>query len=254
MSDSVLVERQDSVMVITVNRPEARNAIDRATALAIEAAIDEFEADAGARVAILTGAGGNFCSGMDLIAASRGDFPMGDKRGLLGITAKPPNKPLIAAVEGFALAGGCELALSSDLIVAASNAQFGIPEAKRGLVAAAGGVWRLAQRLPRNVAAELAFTGNRLGAERLYQLGLVNRLTEPGQALAGALALAAEITAAAPLSVLASKQIIDAAPDWSTEEGFAKQGEIAGTALSSADAAEGIRAFAEKRDPIWSGK
>ncbi|MEV5839088.1 crotonase/enoyl-CoA hydratase family protein [Nocardia sp. NPDC052112] len=251
--DLVLVEKRDAITVLTVNRPEARNAINLATAQAIEAAVDEFDADDAARVLVLTGAGGTFSAGMDLVAAAKGEMPI-TKRGPLGIAAKPPVKPMISAVEGFALAGGFELALSGDLIVAANNAQFGIPEVKRGLVAAGGGVLRLTQRLPRPVAAELALTGARIDAERLYQLGLVNRLTEPGAALAGALALAAEIVAAAPLSVAASKRIMDESPDWSVAEGFAKQGEIALPALFSKDAAEGALAFAQKREPQWQGR
>ena len=254
MTDLVLVERRDAITVLTVNRPKARNAINLAAALAIEAALDEFEADDTARVLVLTGAGGTFSAGMDLVAASKGELPMTEVRGPLGIAAKPPVKPMISAVEGFALAGGFELALSGDLIVAASDAQFGIPEVTRGLVASGGGVLRLTQRLPRSMAAELALTGGRVSADRLYQLGLVNRVTEPGGALDGALTLAAEIVAAAPLAVAASKRIIDESPDWSAAESFAKQGEIALPALASEDAAEGALAFAQKREPHWRGR
>ncbi|MGN2635360.1 crotonase/enoyl-CoA hydratase family protein [Nocardia takedensis] len=254
MTEPVLVEQRGAITVLTVNRPEARNAVDLATAKAIEAAVDAFEADDAARVLVLTGAGGTFSAGMDLVAASRGEMPMTERRGPLGLTAKPPLKPTIAAVEGFALAGGFELALAGDLIVAANNAQFGIPEVKRGLVAVGGGVLRLTQRLPRSIAAELALTGGRISADRLYQLGLVNRVTEPGGALEVALELAAEIVAAAPLAVAASKRIIDESPDWTTAEAFAKQGEIALPALVSKDAAEGALAFAQKREPQWQGR
>ncbi|MBF6342660.1 crotonase/enoyl-CoA hydratase family protein [Nocardia cyriacigeorgica] len=254
MTDLVLVERRDAITVLTVNRPEARNAIDLATAKAIEAAVDAFEADVQARVLVLTGAGGTFSAGMDLVAASRGEMPVTPHRGPLGIAAKPPVKPMISAVEGYALAGGFELALSGDMIVAARDAQFGIPEVKRGLVAAGGGVLRLTQRLPRSTAAELALTGGRISAERLYQLGLINRVTEPGGALDTALELAAEIAAAAPLAVAASKRIIDESPDWSIAEAFAKQGEVALPALFSKDAAEGALAFAQKRDLQWQGR
>lgn len=254
MTDTLLVERRDAITVLTVNRPQARNAIDLATAQALEAAIDAFEEDDAARVLVLTGAGGTFSAGMDLVAASRGEMPVTQRRGPLGIAAEPPVKPMISAVEGFALAGGFELALSGDLIVAAHDAQFGIPEVKRGLVAAGGGVLRLTQRLPRSMAAELALTGGRISADRLYQLGLVNRLTEPGDALGVALELAAEIVAAAPLAVAASKRIIDESPDWPAAEAFAKQGEIALPALISQDAAEGALAFAQKREPQWQGR
>lgn len=254
MTDTVLLDRCDAITVLTVNRPAARNAIDLATAKAIEAAIDEFEADDTARVLVFTGADGTFSAGMDLIGMTRGEFPVTEHRGPLGIAAKPPAKPMISAVEGFALAGGFELALSGDLIVAARDAKFGIPEVKRGLVASGGGVMRLTQRLPRSIAAELALTGGRISAERLHQLGLVNRVTEPGEALEVALELAGEIAAAAPLAVAASKRIIDESPDWNTAEGFAKQGEIALPAIVSKDAAEGALAFAEKRDPVWQGR
>lgn len=254
MTDTVLLDRCDAITVLTVNRPAARNAIDLATAKAIEAAIDEFEADDTARVLVLTAADGNFSAGMDLIGMTRGEFPVTEHRGPLGIAAKPPAKPMISAVEGFALAGGFELALAGDLIVAARDARFGIPEVKRGLVAAAGGVMRLTQRLPRSIAAELALTGGRISAERLHQLGLINRVTDPGEALEVALELAGEIAAAAPLAVAASKRIIDESPDWSVAEGFAKQGEIALPAITSKDAAEGALAFAEKRDPVWQGR
>ncbi|ONM49442.1 crotonase/enoyl-CoA hydratase family protein [Nocardia donostiensis] len=254
MTDTLLVERRDAITILTVNRPQARNAIDLATAQALEAAIDAFEEDDTARVLVLTGAGATFSAGMDLIAASRGEMPVTQQRGPLGIAAKPPVKPMISAVEGFALAGGFELALSGDLIVAARDARFGIPEVKRGLVAAGGGVLRLTQRLPRSMAAELALTGGRISADRLYQLGLVNRVTEPGDALGVALELAAEIVAAAPLAVAASKRIIDESPDWPAAEAFAKQGEIALPALISQDAAEGALAFAQKREPQWQGR
>lgn len=250
----VLVERRGPVTIITVNRPEVRNAINHAAAVGIERALDAFDADPAARVAVLTGAGGYFSAGMDLKAAARGELPMTEGRGPLGITAKPPRKPLIAAVEGPALAGGCELALSADLVVAATDSTFGIPEVKRGLVAVGGGVLRLAQRLPRAIALELALTGDPITAARAAELGLVNELTAPGEALAGALALAQRIAVNAPLSVAASKRIVDESPDWSVEEAFTRQGELAGPALSSQDAAEGVQAFAQKRDPVWKGR
>ncbi|CAM3629324.1 crotonase/enoyl-CoA hydratase family protein [Smaragdicoccus niigatensis] len=251
---SVLVERRGSIMVITLNRPAVRNAVNLAMATALERAIDSFEADPDAQVAILTGAGGYFSAGMDLKAAARGEVPMTERRGPLGLAGRPPRKPLIAAVEGPALAGGCELALSADLIVAASDSQFGIPEPKRGLVAAGGGVYRLRERLPRNIAMQLALTGDPMSAAVLASYGLVNEVTEPGQALAGALRLAEQIAVNAPLSLLASKQIIDETSDWSTAEAFARQNDIASEALFSADATEGIMAFAEKRAPVWTSR
>jgi acetyl-CoA C-acetyltransferase len=251
---TVLVDRRGPVTVITINRPERRNAVDQATAELLEQAVDQFEADPDARVAVITGAGGSFCAGMDLKAAAEGQFAMTERGGPLGITARPLTKPLIAAVEGHALAGGCELALVADLIVAATDSQFGLPEPKRGLVAAAGGVLRLSQRLPRNVAMELALTGNPMPAARMAELGLVNRLAEPGQVLDAALALAEEIMANAPLSVQVSKQIVEQAPDWSVDEAFGRQSDLAMTAILSEDAAEGVAAFAEKRQPVWKGR
>ncbi|WP_435771083.1 type II toxin-antitoxin system Rv0910 family toxin [Nocardioides sp. SYSU DS0651] len=250
----VLLDKRGPLWVITLNRPERRNAIDLATAQLLERMVDAFEADDGARVAILTGAGGTFSAGMDLKAAAGGQFPMTDRRGPLGITGAPISKPLIAAVEGHALAGGCELALVADLVVASTDSQFGLPEAKRGLVAAAGGVLRLAQRLPRNIALELALTGNPMPATRMAELGLVNRLAEPGSVLDAAVELAEELMVNAPISLQVSKQIVDSAPDWSTEEEFARQSELAGTALFSQDAAEGVAAFAEGRPPVWKGR
>jgi acetyl-CoA C-acetyltransferase len=253
-TSTVLVDKRGAVTVITLNRPERKNAVDLATAELLEKVVDEFEADADARVAVITGAGGSFCAGMDLKAAASGEFAMTERGGPLGITARPLSKPLIAAVEGHALAGGCELALVADLIVAASDSQFGLPEPKRGLVAAAGGVLRLAQRLPRNLAMEMALTGNPLPATRMAELGLVNRLAEPGQALEAALALAEEIMLNAPMSVQVSKQIIEQAPDWTVGEAFSKQSDLAMTAVLSEDAVEGIAAFGEKRAPIWKGR
>ncbi|MBB2949032.1 acetyl-CoA C-acetyltransferase [Actinoplanes lutulentus] len=249
----LIVERRGPVTVLRLNRPAVRNAIDLTTARALERAVDDFEADPAARVAVLTGSDTAFCSGMDLKAAARGEYPITEGRGLLGITARPPRKPLIAAVEGAALAGGCELALAADLIVAAEDAQFGIPEVKRGLVAAAGGVLRLAQSLPRSTALELALTGAPLPARRLYDLGLVNRVTSPGKALEIAIELAQEIAANAPLAVLLSKRIVDEHRDWNTAEAFDRLSDIAGEVIGSADALEGIRAYAEGRTPQWKG-
>jgi acetyl-CoA C-acetyltransferase len=191
---------------------------------------------------------------MDLKAAARGELPYGESRGPLGIAERPPGKPLVAAVDGPALAGGCELALAADLIVAAEDAVFGIPEPKRGLVAAAGGVMRLRERLPRNIAMELALTGDPMPASRLAELGLVNQLAPAGKVLDAALDLAGRIACNAPLSVEISKRIVVESADWSTDEAFQRQTELATPALVSQDANEGVAAFVEKREPVWQGR
>lgn len=231
----MLVEWHGPVTVIRLNRPEVRNAVDLATARALERAIDAFDADPDARVAVLTGAGPVFCAGMDLKAAARGEYPITEGRGLLGLTARPPRKPLIAAVEGAALAGGCELALAADLIVAAEDSLFGIPEVKRGLVAAAGGVLRLARALPRATALELALTGEPMPARRLHDLGLINRVVAPGTTYQSAIDLAILIAGHPTAAVLSSKRIVDEQLDWRGDEAFEHLAEIAGEVLGSAN-------------------
>ena len=250
----VRLECDGPVAVVTLHRPEVRNAIDGRTAVALERAIDDAEADDRVRVIVLTGGGGTFCAGMDLKAAARGELPVTEGRGPLGLTGRPPTKPLIVAVEGSALAGGCELALAADLIVAADDAVFGIPEVRRGLIAAAGGVLRLRDRLPRNVAMELTILGEPMPATRLAELGLVNRVTAPGKALAEALDLAGRIAANAPLSVAVGKQLVDESPSWDPVEAFERQSIAASPVILSDDAREGVAAFAEGRDPVWSGR
>lgn len=254
LADEVLTERRGRVLVITLNRPEAKNAVDAAMARGVAAALDELDGDADLSVGVLTGAGGTFCAGMDLKAFLRGEAPIVEGRGFGGIVEAPPRKPLIAAVEGFAVAGGTEIALSADMIVAAAGARFGLPEVKRGLVALGGGLLRLPRRIPAGIAMELALTGEDLGAERAHGLGLVNHLAEDGGALAAALELAEKIAANGPLAVAATKQIVAQAGEWSADEAFAKQLEIAGPVFASEDAQEGPRAFAEKRAPVWKGR
>jgi enoyl-CoA hydratase len=249
----VLTEVADGVGVLTLNRPQAKNAVDLATTEALAAALDEFDARDDVAVLVLTGAGGTFCAGMDLKAFARGERPRIEGRGFAGLTEAPPAKPLIAAVEGWALAGGCELALSADLVVAARDARFGIPEVKRGLFAAGGGVLRLAKALPYQRAMEMALTGDPLPAEEAHRFGLVNVLTEPGGALAGARDLAARIAVNGPLAVRASKQLIAGSVGWTDRAALAAQQELADAVFSSADALEGARAFAEKRAPVWRG-
>ncbi|MBF6347658.1 MULTISPECIES: crotonase/enoyl-CoA hydratase family protein [Nocardia] len=254
MSDEVLVDAQDGVLVVTLNRPAARNAVNLAMAEAVAAAMTELDTSPDLTVGVLTGAGGTFCAGMDLKAFLRGESPVIPGRGFLGLVEAPPEKPLIAAVEGYALAGGCEAVLAADLVVAARTAKFGIPEVKRGLAAAAGGLMRLPRRIPPAVALELALTGDLFDAERALSLGLVNRLADEGQALESALDLARSIAANGPLAVRASKKVIRESADWSQDEMFERQRAITGPVFASADAQEGARAFAEKRPPRWRGE
>lgn len=253
-ADAVLVTHDDGLVTITINRPEKRNAIDGAVSQGVCAAVDELDARDDLRVGILTGAGGTFCSGMDLAAFVRGENTRVPGRGLLGIARTPPVKPLIAAVEGYALAGGFEATLACDLVVAGAGASFGLPEAKRGLAAAAGGLLRLPRMIPQRIAMEMALTGDMVSAERMLAHGLVNEVVETGGALAAATALARRIIANAPLSVAASKRVIVESRDWSTEEMFTRQEAITRPVLDSADAREGSAAFTEKRAARWSGK
>ena len=250
----VLTEFADGVAVFTLNRPEAKNAVNLEVAKALAAALDEFEARPDLTIGILTGSGGTFCAGMDLKAFARGERPTIPGRGFGGITEAPPTKPLIAAVEGWALAGGCELALAADLIVASRGAKFGIPEVKRGLAAAAGGLLRLPKILPYPVAMEMAITGDPLTAEVAYAHGLVNRVTEPGQALAVAQELAARVAANGPLAVRATKQVVSMAAAYTDPDAFVAQRAFIDPVFASADAQEGARAFAEKRAPVWKGR
>ncbi len=254
MSDEVLYTAEDGVAVITINRPQARNAVNAAVAARVAEALDDLDARKDLSVGVITGAGGTFCAGMDLKAFMRGEVPMVEGRGFGGFAERPPRKPLIAAVEGYALAGGFEAVLACDLVVAAEDARFGIPEVKRGLVAGAGGLLRLQHRIPRNIAMEFALTGDFVEAPRLAELGLVNRITASGGALDGARELAVRITANGPLAVRVSKEVITSSDDWSTEQMWERQNELTGPVFVSQDAMEGAAAFAEKRAPVWRGE
>jgi enoyl-CoA hydratase/carnithine racemase len=247
---AVRAEADGEVLVVTIDRPEARNAVNLAVAEGIAAALERLDGDDALRVGILTGAGGGFCAGMDLKAFVAGERPYVGARGFAGIVQGPPRKPLIAAVEGWAVAGGFEIALACDLIVAARDARFGIPEVKRGLVAAGGALIRLPRRIPYHLAMELALTGDPIGAERAHQVGIVARLSEPGEAVATARELAATIAVNGPLAIDATKRILvaDEAAAWERQAG------IADPVLASEDAREGARAFAEKRPPEWRGR
>lgn len=251
MSDA-LVEARNGILIITINRPDAKNAMNKEASELIAAALDRLDAENDLRVGIVTGAGGTFCSGMDLKGFLRGETPFVAGRGFGGITQKSPAKPLIAAVDGYALAGGLEVAIACDMIVANENAKFGIPEVKRGLAAAAGGLMRLPKKIPPHIAMELALTGDFVDAKRAYELGLVNSLTS-GAALDAAIELARSIADNGPLAVKKSKQVIVESGEWSEAEMWQKQTETLGNLFATNDAREGAAAFAEKRKPNWTG-
>ncbi|TDE35661.1 crotonase/enoyl-CoA hydratase family protein [Antarcticimicrobium sediminis] len=247
-------EVADHVALLTINRPEARNAATLALSEAMVEAIDRIDADPGIRAIVLTGAGGHFCAGMDLKGFLRGELPKIPGRGFAGMTEAPPKTPIIAAVEGYALGGGFELALACDMIVAADTARFGLPEVKRGLVARAGGLLRLPRQMPQRIAMELLMTGRMLPPDEALRLGLINRVVPEGGALEAARALAAEIAANGPLAVAAVKEVVMRQQDWPAAEGFTRQAEFTDPIFASDDAKEGALAFAEKRAPHWTGR
>ena len=250
MADEILTETHGRVRLITLNRPKAKNSVNSALGNALVAAIEELDTDDGLTAGVLTGADGGFSAGMDLKAFAAGGMPEGFNTFL----QKGSRKPLIAAVEGFALAGGLEIALTCDLIVAAKGVKLGIPEVNKGLFAAGGGLFRLPNRVPYGVAMEMALTSDPILAEQAHELGLVARLAEVGQACAVALELAERIARNAPLAVAASKQIIRASRGVTEEDAWKLQGPQLGKVFTSADAKEGPRAFAEKREPKWTGR
>ena len=253
MSEEVLTREEDGVIVITINRPDAKNAMNKAAAEGIAAALDRLDGDDNLRVGILTGAGGSFCSGMDLKGFLRGESPTIEGRGFGGLVQQKPKKPLIAAVDGYALAGGMELMIACDLVVASKDAKFGIPEVKRGLAAAAGGLMMLPDQIPHKVAMELALTGEFISAQRAYEIGLINRIAD-GEAIEGAMKLARSINANGPLAVQISKQVIEESRGWSMGDRWNNQAQIVPTVFMSEDAREGAAAFAEKRKPNWKGR
>ncbi|MER5916060.1 crotonase/enoyl-CoA hydratase family protein [Streptomyces sp. NPDC001982] len=251
---AVRTEERDGVFVITIDRPQARNAVDGATARALAAAIDELEAREDLLVGILTGANGVFSAGMDLKAFAKGDTPVIEGRGFGGITRTDIKTPLIAAVEGYALGGGTEMALACDMIVAARDATFGQTEVHYGIVPPEGGMVRLPERIPRNIALELLLTGAPLPAERAEQLGLVNHLTEPGEALTRAMELANRVAHNAPLAITAVKRVVNERTAFRDTDALRDQDQFVTPVLASLDAKEGARAFAEKRSPHWQGR
>ncbi|WP_281690466.1 crotonase/enoyl-CoA hydratase family protein [Pseudonocardia thermophila] len=253
MTEPVLVREAGPVLVVTLNRPAVRNAIDLRMAEALSRAMDELDARDDLRAGVITGAGGHFSAGMDLRAFARGERPVVPGKGFAGIVARPPDTPLVAAIEGYALAGGFEIALCADVLVAARDARFGLPEVRRGLIASGGALMRLPRRIPHHAAMELILTGATVDAAWAHRYGLVTRLVEPGTALDAALALATEIAGNGPLALRASKQIVRRSADWPQDEQFARQREWSEPVATSADAREGARAFAEKRAPEWTG-
>jgi acetyl-CoA C-acetyltransferase len=250
----ILKEIRDHVLVLTFNRPDVRNAFDHAMALELERELDGFEADPALRVAVLSGGPQFFCAGTDLKAARTGSRPIAPRRGWFGIARRPPMKPLIAAVEGPAYGGGFEIALACDLIVASRSSRFALPEATRGLVASAGGLIRLPRRIPPAMAAEIAYTGEPVSAERLHQLGLVNRVCDPGTSLEHALTLARQVATCAPLSLVASKQVLSMDDSAGESELWERQEQAFAAVRASEDSREGLNAFAEKRTPVWRGR
>lgn len=254
MSEKVVISREGATLVITLNRPEVRNAIDLETASAIAAGIDLLESDDELTVGVLTGAGGVFSAGMDLAAFRRGERPYVPGRGFGGIAESAPAKPLVSAVEGYALGGGFEIALVADIIVASAGARFGLPEVRRGLIASGGGILRLRERVPPSIAAEWILTGRFVTAEEAARHGLVNLVAPDGESLARALELAGTIAGNGPLAVRASKRVLVESSGWAAADRFDRQAEIADAVRASADSKEGAAAFVEKRPPRWTGR
>lgn len=248
----ILTEKQGHIFIITINRPETKNAFNSEASLQMSQAIDEFENDQNLFIAIITGAGGTFSAGADLIEAAKG-IRKTTPRGGFGIFKKPPSKPIIAAVEGYAVAGGMELCLACDLIVAAKDAKMGLPEVKHNLVAIGGGLFRLPKRMPYHLVMEMALTGEMYPVDYFHRYGIVNHVVERGEALQRAIELANKIIQNGPTALEATKQIIRHSFEWNEEEAWTNQMKYAEKALKSEDRKEGLRAFAEKRKPVWKG-
>jgi enoyl-CoA hydratase len=249
--EDVLVRRENGILIVTINRPDQRNAVNGAVSAGIARALDLLDSSPDLRVGVLHGNGPAFSAGLDLKAFAAGEQVRDPVRGFGGIVERPPAKPLIAAVEGWALGGGFEIVLACDLVTAGKGARFGLPEVRRGLAARGGGVFRLPRRLPPAVAMEVIVTGAPLQAERAAQFGLVNRLVEDGQALAAGIELAELIAANAPMSVRASKAVAVDSADWPLGQEFQRQQAYLEPVFASRDAAEGVAAFRERRDPKW---
>lgn len=250
----IITERRGPILVVTINRPQAKNAFDNLTSKQMNEAMDLLDEDDSLFIGIITGAGGTFSAGADLIEVGKGVKRERQPRGGFGVFGKPPRKPLIAAVEGYAVGGGFELCLACDIIVAAKTAKLGLPEVRHNVVAIGGGLFRLPKRMPYHLAMELALTGELREAEFFHKAGVVNRLTEEGCALNEALAFAEKLLVNGPTALAASKQIIRHSYEWKEEEAWAAQMPIANVALESEDRREGLQAFKEKRKPIWKGR
>lgn len=253
-TDLVLTDSNDGVLTITINRPAQKNAVNRETAVQLAAALDRLDQDPTLSVGVLTGAGETFSAGMDLKAFANGETPILPGRGFGGITQAVVRKPLIAAVEGWALGGGFEMALACDLIVAAGNAKFGLTEVKRGLIAGEGGVIRLPERLPYHIAMKVLLTGEPISAAEANRYGLLSELTVAGGALAGAQDLARRVAVNAPLALAKVKQVVREVQGLNDTGAFKVQHETAHSLLNTEDAHEGAVAFAEKRAPVWRGR
>ncbi|MFF4899753.1 crotonase/enoyl-CoA hydratase family protein [Streptomyces sp. NPDC001068] len=250
----VRTQRDGRTLLITIDRPRARNAVNASVAAGLASALDELESDPELRAGVLTGSEGNFSAGMDLKAALQGESPDVPGRGFGGVTEVDRQKPLIAAVEGWAVGGGFELALACDLIVASQDAHFGLPEVTRGLIAAGGGVIRLPRRIPYHLAMGVLLTGEPMTGRRAGELGLVNQVVPAGQAVAEALLLAERLAANAPLALAAVKEVVRAADGAPESEAFAAQSTVMKKLMATADVREGMTAFAERRAPQWTGK
>ncbi len=253
-TSEVLVEADSGILTITINRPEQRNAMTLAAATVIAEALTRLDDDPKLSVAVLTGSSGTFCAGMDLKRFQLGERPVVEGRGFGGLVEAPPAKPLIAAVEGWALGGGFEMVLACDLVVAGAGARFGLPEVKRGLAARAGGIFRAPRALPRAVALEMLLTGEPITAQHAQTHGLVNRVVEDGSAVDAAHTLAMAISANAPLAVRASKALALDARTWTDAEAFERQSTYTDPVFASVDATEGAAAFTERRAPRWQGR